>query len=96
LTGPLIRRILVPVSRALTLGTGSRPVHGLDDVAAHSEVAQDALGVKINHPLTWPCSRGETHAVQLLQPADGETARLRIIDARMVRPQVDEAGVVYG
>jgi hypothetical protein len=38
-----------------------------------------------------PCSRGEPHAFQLLQTADGETARLRIVDARIVQPQVDEA-----
>jgi hypothetical protein len=32
--------------------------------------------------------------LQLLQPADGETARLRIALARIVRPQVDEADVI--
>jgi hypothetical protein len=37
------------------------------------------------------CSRGEPYALQLLQTADDETARLRIIDARMVQPQADEA-----
>jgi hypothetical protein len=63
----------------------------VDDVAPHAEVAQDRLGLKTDHPLTWPCSRGETHALQVLQPADGETARRRIALGRIVRPQVDEA-----
>jgi hypothetical protein len=63
----------------------------VDDVSPHAEVAQDRLGFKIDHPLAWPCSRGETHALQVLQPADGETARPRIALARIVRLQVDEA-----
>jgi hypothetical protein len=72
---------------------GEGPVHGFDDVAPHAEIAQDRLGFKTNHPLAWPSSRGETHALQLLQSADGET-RLRIALARIVRPQVDEAAVI--
>jgi hypothetical protein len=56
--------------------------------------SQDWLGFKTDHPLALPCSRGETHALQLLQPADGEAARLRIALARIVRPQVDEAAVI--
>jgi hypothetical protein len=55
-------------------------VHGFDDVAPHAEVAQDRLGFKIDHPLARPCTCGEPHALQLLQTADGETARLRIVD----------------
>jgi hypothetical protein len=48
-------------------------------------------GFKTDHSLARPCSRGEPDALQLLQTADGETARLRIVDARIVQPQVDEA-----
>jgi hypothetical protein len=33
----------------------------------------------LDHQLAWPYSPGETYALQLLQPADGETARVRII-----------------
>ena len=73
---------------------GEGPVDGLDDVASHTEVAQDWLGFRTDHPMVWACSRGEIHAPQLLQPADGETARLRIALARIVRPQVDEASVI--
>jgi hypothetical protein len=56
-----------------------------------SEVAQDRLGFKTDHSLARPYSRGETHALQLLQTADGETARPLIVDTRIVQPQVDEA-----
>jgi hypothetical protein len=38
-----------------------------------------------------PGSRGQPHPFQFLQPADGETARLRIALARIVQPQVDVA-----
>jgi hypothetical protein len=41
--------------------------------APHAEIAQDRLGFKTDHPLTRPRSGDETHALQLLQPADGET-----------------------
>jgi hypothetical protein len=52
---------------------------------------QDRLDFKTDHSLARPCTLGEPHALQLLQTANGETARLWIVDARIVEPQVDEA-----
>jgi hypothetical protein len=41
-----------------------------------------------------PAGGGGTHALQPREPAGGETARMWIIDARMIRPQVDEADMI--
>jgi hypothetical protein len=64
---------------------GEGPVHGLDDVALHAEIAQGALGLESDHPLARPGGRRKAHAFQPLQPADGEPPGL-------LRPDCPAAG----
>jgi hypothetical protein len=60
---------------------GENAMHGLDDVAPHSKIAQGALGVEKDHRLT-PALR-PSQGPRASASAGGETAHLRIAGARL-------------
>jgi hypothetical protein len=67
---------------AVLAALGEGAMHGLDDIAAHAEIAQGRLRREIDDPLTWPSRRRQPHALQFLQPPDGEPPRLGVALAR--------------
>src|SRR3546814_10521303 len=57
---------------AILPALGEDAVHRLDDIAAHAEVAERALGFEDNLPFAWTRRSGETH----LLPVDRKSTRL--------------------
>jgi hypothetical protein len=73
---------------------GEGTVHGLDDVAMQTKIAQAAFGIEANHPLSRTSGRRRAHALQPLQSGDREPADVGIVDAGIVRPQIDETRLI--
>jgi hypothetical protein len=78
-------------ARLPALGKGA--VHGLDDVAAHAEIAQAALGLESDHPLPWCGGCGEAHLLEVLKTADHQAADLRIRAAGILGSKIDIPGL---
>src|SRR5215469_4694929 len=53
-------------------------VHGLNDVAANSEIAKRRFSVNADDPLGWSRIRGKAHAFEALQPSYHKAANLRV------------------
>jgi hypothetical protein len=53
-------------------------VHGLNDVAANSEIAKRRFSVNADDPLGWSHICGKTHAFEALQPSYHKAADLRV------------------
>jgi hypothetical protein len=71
-------------------------VHGLNDVAATSEIAKRRFSVNADDPLGWSRICGKTHAFKALEPSYHKAVDLRIGETRLQfnrfdGPQVDEA-----
>ena len=56
-------------------------VHGLNDVAAHSEIAKRCFSINADDPLGWSRICGKTHAFEALQPSYHKAADLRVAGA---------------
>src|SRR3546814_1826700 len=61
-----------------------------------AEVAERALGFEDNHPFAWTRRSGETHLLQVLDPADHQPSGLGIGGAGRLGAQVDVPGLVGG
>lgn len=79
---------------AILAALGRGPVHGLDGVAAHAEVAKIALGFQPHHPLPGTGRAGEAHLLQMLEAANHQAAGLGIGGTAYLRTQVDGTDVV--
>ncbi|MBR1325888.1 hypothetical protein ABIA00_005655 [Bradyrhizobium ottawaense] len=69
-------------------------VHGLDDVAAHAEIAQAALGLEPNHPFPRCGGCGEAHLLQMLKATDHQAPDLGIGLAGVLWAKIDRAGLI--
>ena len=74
-------------------------VHGLNDVAANSEIAKRRFSVNADDPLGWSCICGESHTFEALQPSYHKVANLRVGGTwpwlgRFDGPQIDETRFV--
>ncbi|MGX1320694.1 hypothetical protein AB7M17_004147 [Bradyrhizobium sp. USDA 377] len=74
------------------LGKGA--VHCLDDVAAHTEVAQAALGLESDHPFLWRGGCGEAHLLQVLKTTDHQAPDLGIGLTGILRAKIDRACLI--
>ncbi len=63
---------------AILVAPGEGAVHGLDDVAADSEIAQRAFGSKSDRPLAGLTLEREVHLLEMLEAADHEAAQFGI------------------
>jgi hypothetical protein len=79
-------------TRFPTLSEGA--VHGLDDVAAHAEVAQVTLGLEADHPFPGRSWCRKTHLLQMLEAANHQAPGLGIGAAGIVGAKIDVAGFV--
>ena len=84
----------IVAERPLPAAPCERLVHGLDDVAAHAEIAQDRFGVRSECPLRGSGGRRKTAPFQVLQAADHQATDVRVVRAGLLRPKVDESRLV--
>jgi hypothetical protein len=72
-------------------------VHGLNDVAANSEIAKRGFSVSADYPLGWSRICSKSHAFEALQPSYHKAANLRVgwtwVD-RFDGPRIDETRFV--
>jgi hypothetical protein len=72
---------------------GEGTVHGLDDVATQTKIAQAAFGIEANHPLNRNSGRGKAHALQPLpsgnrEPGDSGSSTPGLSGRRSMKPVI--------
>jgi hypothetical protein len=75
-----------------TFGEGS--VHGLDDVAAFTQIAERAFRLEPQHPFAGAAFRGQTEFPKVLQAADHQPPDLRVLWPGRGGAQIDETKIV--